>query len=103
VHVTVSLEARLIVAAGGLTLVLFEGSVQTMLVRFQLTGMLSSVAVQEPGGTLNVCELGRVPSASSSREKSMLTVVLLVRLKEKSWALSGLASFTITIVPFGGA
>ncbi len=55
-HVTVSEDAKLIVAVAvaRLTVVLFVGSTHTRFVRVQVAGMFSSVAVQIPGGTLNV-------------------------------------------------
>jgi len=105
VHVTVSEDARSIVAVPVpvFPVELFVGSTHTILVRVQPAGMFSSVAVQVPGGTLNVWLLGSVPSASSSSEKFWLMVLLLLRLKLKSCASSGTASLTITIVPFGMA
>ena len=57
------------VAVAKLTVVLFVGSTQTRFVSVQPDGMFSSVAVQTPGGTLNVWLLRRVASASSSKEK----------------------------------
>ena len=106
VHVTVSDGARLIIAVAvpRLTVVLFVGSTQTRFVRVQPAGMFSSVASQVvPGGTLKVSLLGSVPSASSSKEKFWVMVLLLVRTKLKSCGSSGTASLTITIVPLGMA
>ncbi len=93
------------VATSSLTLYVlpFEpDTTQVRLVRLQPSGSAqSSLAVQVPGGTLNVWLLGSVGSLSSSSEKFWLIVLSLFRSKLKSWASSGTASFTMTIVPLG--